>query len=139
MIRLLRVELVKLTRRPRAYMGYLGMLLLVTPMILAFRYGDPMRHLRHQVGSEFEIVGTFVNGLFLARAAMNAGLWFFVPLFISMVAGDLVAGEASEGTLRMLLVRPVSRASVLLAKFLAAVLHSASSLPRPAWVIGSQR
>jgi ABC-2 type transport system permease protein len=124
MIRLLRVEILKLARRPRTYLGYLGVLLLLVPMLLGLLYGQPDRHLRHVIGADFHVVGTFVNALFMARRMMEPCLWFFLPLFIALVAGDLVAGEAAEGTLRALLVRPVRRVPVLLAKFTAAVLHA---------------
>ncbi|NLB94556.1 MAG: ABC transporter permease subunit [Armatimonadetes bacterium] len=124
MTRLLRVEILKLSRRPRTYLGYAGILLLLVPMLLGLLYGQPDRHLRHEIGPEFHVVGTFVNALFMARRMMEPCLWFFLPLFIAMVAGDLVAGEAAEGTLRALLVRPVRRVPVLLAKFTVAVLHA---------------
>lgn len=126
MILLVRAELVKLTRRPRTYLGYLGVLLLLIPMILGLHYGHPDEHLRRQIGGDFEVVGTFVNALFMARAMMEPCLWFFLPLFITLVAGDLIAGEAAEGTLRALLVRPVQRVPVVLAKFFVALLHTAS-------------
>ena len=40
-----------------------------------------------------------------------------------MVAGDAVAGEASLGTLRYLLVVPVSRTRLLLVKYAGAVAY----------------
>lgn len=125
MTRLLWIEISKVMRRPRTYLGYLGVLLLLIPYLLAFHYGRPEDFIRHRVGSDFEVVGSFFNALFLARLIMEPPvLVFFMPLFVATVAGDLVAGEAAEGTLRALLVRPVSRAKVLAAKFLVAVLHS---------------
>lgn len=96
MIRLLRVEILKLARRPRTYLGYLGVLLLLVPMLLGLLYGQPDRHLRHEIGADFHVVGTFVNALFMARRMMEPCLWFFLPLFIALVAGDSVAGEAAE-------------------------------------------
>lgn len=41
---------------------------------------------------------------------------FFIPLSVAVVAGDSIAGEASLGTLRYLLVRPAGRTRLLLAK-----------------------
>lgn len=126
-LRLLAVEWGKVIRRPRTYLGYGGVLVLLTPLVLLLHYGRPDDFIRHQVGPGFQVVGTFFNGLFLARLVMGPPvLSFFVPLFAASVAGDLVAGEAAEGTLRTLLVRPVSRVSVLLAKFAIAMLHTAA-------------
>jgi ABC-2 type transport system permease protein len=56
------------------------------------------------------------NGVFTALAALTVSMPFFIPLTISVVAGDAIAGEASLGTLRYLLVRPAGRARLLAAK-----------------------
>src|SRR5512132_4244068 len=39
---------------------------------------------------------------------------FFLPLAVGLLAGDAVAGEASSGMLRYLLIRPVGRVWLLL-------------------------
>lgn len=57
------------------------------------------------------------NGLFLTFASLAATLPFFLPMSIGVVAGDSVAGEASAGTLRYLLVAPAGRTRLLLAKY----------------------
>ncbi|WP_410537215.1 ABC transporter permease [Streptomyces sp. KL2] len=59
------------------------------------------------------------NGLFLVFTALAATLPFFLPMAVGVVAGDSVAGEASAGTLRYLLVAPAGRTRLLLAKFTA--------------------
>jgi ABC-2 type transport system permease protein len=58
------------------------------------------------------------NGVFTALAALGVTMPFFIPLSVAVVAGDSIAGEASLGTLRYLLVRPAGRARLLLAKAL---------------------
>ncbi|MFE3640049.1 ABC transporter permease [Streptomyces sp. NPDC059169] len=59
------------------------------------------------------------NGLFLVFAALAATLPVFLPMAVGVVAGDAVAGEASSGTLRYLLVAPAGRTRLLLAKYVA--------------------
>jgi len=56
------------------------------------------------------------NGVFLVVASLFMCLPFLLPLTVAIAAGDSVAGEASTGTLRYLLVLPVSRTRLLLAK-----------------------
>jgi ABC-2 type transport system permease protein len=56
------------------------------------------------------------NGVFVALAGLAVTVPFFIPLAVAVVAGDSIAGEASLGTLRYLLVRPAGRARLLLAK-----------------------
>lgn len=57
------------------------------------------------------------NGLFLVFAALSATLPVFLPMAVGVIAGDSVAGEASGGTLRYLLVAPAYRTRLLLAKY----------------------
>jgi ABC-2 type transport system permease protein len=53
------------------------------------------------------------NGVFASLAALTITLPVFLPLAVSIVAGDAIAGEAGLGTLRYLLVRPAGRARLL--------------------------
>ncbi|HEY9390495.1 MAG TPA: ABC transporter permease [Mycobacteriales bacterium] len=57
------------------------------------------------------------NGIFVAFSALAAVVPFFLPLAVSVVSGDGMAGEASTGTLRYLLTVPVSRARLLAVKY----------------------
>ena len=50
--------------------------------------------------------------------------YLLLPLYVSLVGGDLVAKEAEDGTLRMILSRPVSRLRLLLLKWLAGAFFS---------------
>ncbi len=56
------------------------------------------------------------NGLFLVLAALVACLPLLLPLAVSIVSGDAIAGEAQSGTLRYLLTVPVPRTRLLAVK-----------------------
>lgn len=58
------------------------------------------------------------NGLFTGFAAMLLAMPLFLPLTVSVVAGDTIAGEAGQGTLRYLLISPVGRVRLLVVKYL---------------------
>ena len=60
------------------------------------------------------------NGLFVGLAAMTVAIPLFLPLTVSVAAGDAIAGEASHGTLRYLLIAPAGRVRLLLVKYLGA-------------------
>jgi ABC-2 type transport system permease protein len=60
------------------------------------------------------------NGLFVGFTAMVVAIPLFLPLTIGVVAGDTLAGEASLGTLRYLLVSPAGRIRLLLVKYAGA-------------------
>jgi ABC-2 type transport system permease protein len=57
------------------------------------------------------------NGVFLALFAVYVLLTVLLPLAVSVVSGDSVAGEAGLGTLRTLLTVPAGRIRLLLIKY----------------------
>ncbi|WP_148614665.1 ABC transporter permease [Nocardioides rubriscoriae] len=61
------------------------------------------------------------DGTLFPLAALAIVLPLFLPIAVAITAGEAVAGEAAAGTLRYVLVRPVSRLRFLVAK-LASVL-----------------
>jgi ABC-2 type transport system permease protein len=64
------------------------------------------------------------NGLFVAFTAMIVAIPLFLPLTIGVVAGDTIAGEAGQGTLRYLLVAPAGRVRLLLVKYAGVAVFS---------------
>lgn len=68
------------------------------------------------------------NGLFLVFTAILVSLPIFLPMVVSVVAGDSIAGEASTGTLRGLLTVPVSRSRLLLTKWVAAAVFTCAAV-----------
>jgi ABC-2 type transport system permease protein len=68
----------------------------------------------------FSITG---NGIFVALTSLTVVLPLFLPLAVAVVSGESVAGEASLGTLRYLLVVPVSRTRLLTVKYGAALVY----------------
>jgi ABC-2 type transport system permease protein len=65
--------------------------------------------------------GITQNGLFAALAAFLVAGPLFLPIVVAVVAGDSIAGESSQGTLRYLLAVPVGRARLLAVKLAAVV------------------
>jgi len=51
-------------------------------------------------------------------------LWIHIPFLITLGAGDQLAGEATGGTFRLLLIRPVSRTAIFYAKYLTTLLYT---------------
>jgi ABC-2 type transport system permease protein len=68
------------------------------------------------------------NGLFVSLSALTLELGLFLPLAVSAVAGDSVAGEANSGTLRYLLTVPVARLRLLLVKYAALVVFATAAV-----------
>lgn len=51
-------------------------------------------------------------------------LYFLVTIFTVVVSADAVAGEFSSGTIKLLLIRPWRRGTILLSKYIALLLFS---------------
>ena len=59
---------------------------------------------------------------------MNANSVLVVGLFAIIVAAGIVASEFSWGTIKLLLIRPISRTKILLSKYLTVILYGISLL-----------
>ncbi len=120
--RFLRSELKIIFGRRRNIAG-LGVLAVV-PVILAVSVrlssGSPGG------GPDF-IIGITGNGLFVAFAALALELPLFLPLAVSAISGDSVAGEANLGTLRYLLAIPAGRTRLLVIKYAAIVIFAVAA------------
>ena len=64
------------------------------------------------------------NGLFVALVALTMEIGLFLPLAVSAIAADSIAGEANLGTLRYLLAVPVHRTRLVIVKYVAVVLFT---------------
>jgi len=125
MFSLMLIELGKVFRRKRSYIGFLALLLLVSILQIAMwvegktLIGLVMKNLENS----FILEGNLLNGYFISFMLMNS-LWVLMPFLVTFVAGDSIAGEAHAGTLRILLTRPVSRPALITAKFIASVIYT---------------
>ncbi|HEY6686479.1 MAG TPA: ABC transporter permease subunit [Propionibacteriaceae bacterium] len=117
--RFLRSELKIIFGRRRNIAG-LGVLAVV-PVILAIsvRLSSPSGDRGVDI-----ISGITGNGLFVAFAALALELPLFLPLAVSAISGDSVAGEANLGTLRYLLAIPAGRTRLLVIKYAAIVIFA---------------
>ena len=133
---MIRVELAKLVRRPRVWLC-VGMLCalptLVAVLLATTRVAPPPGR-----GQAF-LSAVLSNGQLYPAAALAIVLPIFLPITVAVVAGDAVAGEASAGTLRYLLVRPVGRTRLLLAKLVsiaAFVLLAVAAVTATGYLVG---
>ena len=117
--RFLRSELKIIFGRRRNLAG-LGVLAAV-PVILAV---SARVSSSGQVGGPDLISAIVGNGLFVAFGALALELPLFLPLAVSAISGDSVAGEANLGTLRYLLAIPAGRTRLLVIKYFAIVIFA---------------
>jgi ABC-type transport system involved in multi-copper enzyme maturation permease subunit len=129
MITQLKIEVFKLVRSKGFYLSFACLVGFVVLMLWGFysyaerRAGGGAGQAAQQFKYTYESKSYF-NGLTFALYSVIFSFNLLIPVFVAMTAGAQVAGEARAGTLRMICVRPVSRVSVFLSKFLTVALHT---------------
>jgi ABC-2 type transport system permease protein len=114
-----RWELRKLRAQKRTYMG-LG-LAVILPLIFVVVQNV---HTRHGGGDSIFAGQITQSGLATPVLMLPFESVFFLPLIASLVAGDVVAAEDGNGTLKTILTRSVDRGQVFAAKALTALTYA---------------
>jgi len=127
MINLISIELYKIYRKWRTYIGFIAIAVLIPVIEIALKVeGDrSIESMTRQLQQSFIFVGNLLNTYFVSYLIMYS-LTVHIPFLIALVSGDLLAGEATGGTYRILLTRPVSRFKIVSSKFLAGLIYTFS-------------
>jgi ABC-2 type transport system permease protein len=124
---LVRIELLKIFRKWRTYIGFIAIGILV-PLLHLAMYLEGQKSLEfitRGLRDSFILVGNLLNGYWISYIILNA-LTIHIPFLITLVAADLLAGEATAGTYRILVTRPVSRMQIVTSKFIAGMIYTGS-------------
>jgi ABC-2 type transport system permease protein len=136
--RIVYIELYKIFRKPRTYIAFWAVAAIVGLIQLGF-YADGESYMKfgmQSLSDSFDIKGRILNGYLMAYIILQT-LLVHVPLLIALVSGDMISGEASLGTLRLLLTKPVSRTMLIFGKFTASSIYTLSLLIWMAiWALG---
>ncbi|MBX7246487.1 MAG: ABC transporter permease [Candidatus Sumerlaeaceae bacterium] len=111
----------------RTKLPYLGLAASALMAVVAWQFV--------QSGQADETVGSYLI------VCINFSTTLIIPIFAVIFSSILVAGEASRGTLRTLLTRPISRGDFLTAKWLVALSYLFLLILAnliPALIIGQQ-
>ncbi len=125
MITLIRIELFKIFSKWRTYIGFM-VIAVIVPVINLAMLAEGERSLdfmTRNLQQSFVFVGNLLNG-YLVSYFILTSLAVHIPFLIALVAGDLLAGEATAGTYRLLITRPVSRMKLVASKFIAGLIYS---------------
>jgi ABC-2 type transport system permease protein len=117
-------ELVRLFARPRTYIGYAAFAAFNVLFLLLLSRPKPSQLFRQPLERAGYLFEDYFSALTLAYAIVALTTIFLTTLFFPLVAGDIVAKEAEDGNLRLLLSRPVSRFRLLLSKFVACQVYT---------------
>jgi len=121
----LRNELWKLFAKKRTYIG-LGMFLIAqNAVILLFRFTRATNAMKRTLEGNGYDVTDYMSALTLSTLMVIIMAHTLLPLYVALMGGDFVAKEAEDGTLRMILSRPISRVRLIILKWLAGGVFSA--------------
>ena len=123
---LLWLELYKTFSRWRTYIGFgfIALIVILTEVVMKLSAGEIAHRMMRFLQKDFLIFGNVFNGWFVTAFIMNS-LHIHIPFLIALVAGDIVSGEATSGTVRFLLIRPPSRYRIITAKYVTTIFYTA--------------
>jgi ABC-2 type transport system permease protein len=119
------VELAKLVRSRRTWVTVA--VIDALPTLVAVLLSTTELGPRPGTGPAF-LSAVLTDGTLYPLAAIAMILPLFLPTAVAVTAGDAVAGEAQAGTLRYVLVRPVGRTRLLVAKLVAVMAFALLAL-----------
>ena len=120
----MRNELHKLFARKRTYLGFAAFVAVEILLLLLLNLPKPkagFRKLIEQNGYGFD---QYFSGATLGLLMLMWTTFLLGALYLALVAGDVVAKEVEDGTLRMILCRPISRLRVGFLKYAGCVLYT---------------
>lgn len=123
---LLKIELFKISKRPRTYIAFVAIAAIVFIFQFAFKADGQsyMDLMLQSVKDSFELEKMkAINGYFMCYIILNT-LLIQVPILVALIAADSISGEANMGTLRLLVSKPISRTQIILVKFAAATIFT---------------
>ncbi len=113
---MIRVEIGKMLRSRRTWSTIL--LIDALPTLVAVLLALTDLGPRPGTGPAF-LSAVLTDGTLFPLAALAIVLPLFLPIAVAITAGEAIAGEAQQGTLRYLLIRPVGRTRLLVAKLVS--------------------
>ena len=120
----LRNELLKLAARSRTYVGFCVFCFVEVAILTLLTLPQAKRafgQLMINNGLTFEDGYT---GLSIATTIIYLTVGLLGVLYLALISGDMVAKEVEDGTMRMILARPVSRVQVLTVKAIVCIIHT---------------
>jgi ABC-2 type transport system permease protein len=125
MLDLIKIELYKIFKKWRTYIGFiaLGVLVPLIHIAMVIEGKNTIDFMTRNIQESFVFVGNLLNTYLISYIILTS-LAVHIPFLITLVAGDLLAGEATAGTYRLLITRPISRTKLVVVKFIAGWIYT---------------
>ena len=121
-------EIVKMASQKKQYIMLLGFAFLMVMMVFVFwKFQDKFQEAAGGMVNGMPFLMKMMvsdpvklcDGLMFARFSCQILFWVVMPIFAFMFAGEAIACEQQDGTLRAYLSRGFSRTQIVIAKFIA--------------------
>ena len=101
-------ETYKTFSRWRTYISFsaIAIVVIVSEIVMKLSADEILYRMLKIFQKDFMITGNVLNGWFVTAFIMNT-LHIHIPFLITLVAGDMVSGEATSGTVRLLHPAPL--------------------------------
>jgi ABC-2 type transport system permease protein len=120
-IALFGTELYKSLKRLRTYIAFGVVIVIPVIMTIAIHANPPDARGGNGPGGGLFYLSTR-SGLIMPAAALRLMSGFLLVIVVAVFGGDAVAGDASSGNLRYILMRPIRRGRLIAAKFTVAMV-----------------
>lgn len=114
----------KLFARKRTYIGFGAFLGFEVLVLFLFQTKPVKSFFQRSIENAGYESAIYLSGLTVGFIIVGATVLFLESLFLALVAGDLVSKEVEDGSMRMMLCRPISRARIILIKGIVGVIYT---------------
>src|SRR5271169_3163754 len=94
----LKNELWKLFGKKRTYIGFGAFVLAQTAMLLAFKYSRWQHDFERMLSGNGYLASEFISALTVSVVMLMPQIILLMPLYTTLVGGDLMAKEYEDGT-----------------------------------------
>ncbi len=119
-------ELLKLFARKRTYLGFAAFLTIELLILMGMHTPHAHQMLMRTMTTHGLDFSHYFSGLTLAFSMTSWTELILGSLYLALVCGDIISKEVEDGTMRMVLSRPVSRGRILLLKIIACAIYTFS-------------
>jgi len=120
----LRGELRKLFARRRTWIGYGVFLVMELILLTVFKLEQAKDTMRQLIENNGLVFDQYYTSLTVTYLVMGFSMFLLGSIYFALVSGDIVAKEAEDGNLRMVLARPIGRLRLLILKYIAVSIYT---------------
>jgi ABC-2 type transport system permease protein len=118
-----RSEMWKLLARKRTYLGFGAFLLLEILIYILLSQDFGHRWLRNLIQRSGESFESYFSGITIGYIILRLSTFLLGGIYLTLVAGDVVAKESEDGNLRLILARPITRVRLLAVKYISCIVY----------------